>query len=438
MTEERELLNEIGLRIPRVLFPGPEVNKEMWPVVACDQFTSQPEYWNDVESLVGVHPSTYRLILPESFLNNSDVNARISSIHENMHRYLREGILLPEHEAFYLIIRETEISPPRHGLIAAIDLEKYDYKRGSSPLIRSTEATILERIPPRKRIRENAALELPHVLVLFDDTERTVLEPLVATTPRLRMMYNVKLMKNGGNVTAFQVDDSDTINIICRAFKKILASKKKKSSSPFLFVVGDGNHSLAAAKSYWMDVKKNLPAEKTVDHPARFALVELLNIHDEGVRFEPIHRLACGIPDEEMFMQLKSEFRDDFSEYLSLSEVTALMAGKGKRKKIGVCSTNLFGIIDGCRFLHETIELLDNFLAKLSAGMDITLDYIHGEKNLMKLAAQADRTGFILQPLRKEDFFSELTHADVFPRKSFSMGEAEEKRYYFESRIIVP
>ena len=290
--------NDVGVLVPNVLLPPKGTDFEKWAVVACDQYTSQPEYWERVREIAGDEPTTLDLILPEAFLGQPDEAERIAAIRENMEAYLRLGVLEEQPQGFVLV-RRTAAGKTRNGLVMALDLEQYDYHKGSTTLIRATEGTIESRIPPRLRIREGAPLELPHILVLIDDPERTVIEPLVEQADRLPLLYDTDLMLGGGHVEGRLVSDGAAIRGVLDALTALTDAdafhEKYGDHAPLLFAMGDGNHSFATAKANWEQIKAALPEPLRRTHPARYALVEVENVHDAGIVFEPIHRVVFGV-----------------------------------------------------------------------------------------------------------------------------------------------
>ena len=289
-----DIFSTLGFKAADILLPKKGIDCEKWAVVACDQYTSQPEYWESLSQFVGDSPSTLRLIYPEVYLDRGDKEAIISSINENMNKYLEEDVFTLYKDSFILVKRDTE-SGTRYGLMVALDLEAYSYAKDSRTLIRATEGTILSRIPPRKEIRKDAPIELPHIMVLISDKDRSIIEPLRDKRDSLSVVYDTDLNKNGGHITGYLVDGNEDKDKIANAFKALYDALDPKN--PLLFAMGDGNHSLATAKSCWEDIKKDLSEEEKKNHPARFALVELENIFDSGLQFEPIHRVFFNIDD---------------------------------------------------------------------------------------------------------------------------------------------
>jgi hypothetical protein len=430
----------LGLDIPKIFFPAADVDLTKWAIIACDQYTSDTSYWEDVYSFVGSSPSTLHMIYPECFLEEENPEERIDAINNTMEKYVSDGTICEETPAVYLVRRETHFSPARHGLLVALDLERYDYSKGSASLIRATEGTIIERIPPRKKIRENAILELPHILVLIDDPGHTVIEPLTVRTPEYKKMYQFKLMKNGGAASTFRIDNNDALDGIITALE-ILASaeaqkEKYNSNGTFLFAMGDGNHSLATAKAVWEDLKKKGGID-TENHPARYALVEICNIHDPGILFEPIHRALFQAGNDALDTVLGDRSEYEFNEVQGISDLVEQVKNS-KDHVCGIVTAAKKGIVT---FLKPEMKAVsgsvDAMIAKIAAAApDSRIDYIHGDAAICKIGSEAGNIGIILPSIDKSTFFRTIIEDGVFPRKTFSMGESDEKRFYIESRKI--
>ncbi|MBN1646603.1 MAG: DUF1015 domain-containing protein [Spirochaetales bacterium] len=437
-TDER--YRNLALSIPKIFLPDRNVDLGKWAVIACDQYTSDPNYWEDVYAYTGNAPSTLHMIFPECFLEEENPQERIRAINSTMDRYVRDHIVREEEPALYLVRRETPFSPARHGLLVALDLEQYDFSPGSKSLIRATEGTILERIPPRKKIRENALLELPHILVLIDDPEHTVIDPLTAKTADFDKMYQFRLMKNGGTVTSFKIDSLDTLEQIIGAFEGLASPENQKkrynTDNPFLFAMGDGNHSLATAKAVWEDLKKNSSIDLT-GHPARYALVEICNIHDPGILFEPIHRALFHVSGEALAKVLADKTNYEFSNETNIGDLVNKV--KGSQEHIcGIVTSDRKGVL---RFRKPEMKAVsgsaDSLIhALMKQSPDCRIDYIHGDAAICKIGTEPGNIGFILPAIDKSSFFKTIIDDGVFPRKTFSMGESDEKRFYIESRKI--
>jgi len=432
---------DLGILIPEVLLPKPGADLSKWAVIACDQFTSQPDYWRQVEEQVGNAPSTYNLILPEVHLEAPDVSARIERTQASMRAYLEQG-LFEMHESMILVERSVA-GRTRHGLILALDLEKYDFSKGSQTLIRATEGTILERIPPRVRIREGAQLELPHILVLIDDPDNTVIGPLAQKQDSLPQLYQTELMLGSGSIRAAAISDPhDEARVISslRALANPQGFKNRYGVSDehgvLLFAMGDGNHSLATAKTIWEKMKPQVG----MNHPARFALVEIENVHDSGLIFEPIHRVVFDLR-EDLETALSRHLAGNFRlEVCPEDEMIArVQQYSGPDQCIG-CVT-----AQGSRLLFLTrpnsnlpVGSLQTFLdAWLKAGGAARIDYVHGDEVVASLGKQPGNAGFYLPGMQKGDLFKTVILDGALPRKTFSMGEAIEKRFYLEARKIV-
>ena len=414
--------DRIGIRPARILLPAPSVPHETWACIACDQYTSEPEYWRKAYDIVGSAPSALRLILPEVNLKQSE--QLIPGIHAAMADYLREGLLAPAVDPGFVLCERTVPAGNRLGLVCAVDLEQYSFEKGSLPLVRPTEQTIASRLPPRLVIRRGAPVELTHIMILIDDPGRTVLEPLQAKKDSLRKLYDFDLMMNGGHLKGWAVDAEEDLRHVDDALSALL---KKLGENPLLLAVGDGNHSLATAKAYWEELKQGLSPEEQENHPARFALCEIVNIHDSALLFEPIHRVVTGT-DPATLLQ-------DWQAYAAGRGMT-LDAAEGHAFTV-VCADGDTAVTVGNpegAIPCETIQkFLDDFLAR---HPEAEIDYIHGEQSLRALASRPGAVGFLLPEIDKNSFFSDVKKLGVLPRKTFSMGEADEKRFYMEAKEI--
>jgi hypothetical protein len=431
---------DIGVQVGEILIPRQGVDLNKWAVIACDQFTSQPDYWRKVEELVGDAPSTFNLTLPEIYLESPDEPRRIQRIQENMRDYLRQN-LFQEHEGLILVERES-MGRKRHGLMLALDLEHYDFNKGSQTLIRATEGTILERIPPRMRIREGALLELPHIMVLIDDPACTVIEPLVAKMNRSSLLYETGLMLGSGKLSAYTVELEDEQKVITAlrgladpADFRQRYGLQKSSESVLLFAMGDGNHSLATAKSIWEKIKGSVG----LDHPARYALVEIENVHDNGLLFEPIHRVVFDVK-EDIHEALSRHFGADYRlEPCPPDQLVSLVKSGQSSQQCAGCITPqgsavlIFNRPSSNLAVGTLQAFLDGWLKEKKATR---IDYVHGDDVVASLGAQAGNVGFYLPVMQKADLFKTVLFDGALPRKTFSMGEAVEKRFYMEARKI--
>ena len=403
-----EKFEKLGFYPADILLPkGQDMTK--WAVVACDQFTSEPEYWEAVERQVGDAPSTLRLILPEANLKAPNVDELIGEINASMEKYLAGGVFETLTDSLLYIERQQSDGTIRHGLIGMVDLDDYDFTPGSGALIRATEATVTERIPPRMQIREGAALELPHVLLLCDDPEDLLIGLLGRQKAAFPKLYGFELMQGGGQVRGWLLE-----GVVLRRLRERLDAYC--AGRKLCYAVGDGNHSLATAKACWEQIKKEHAGEDLSGHPARYASVELENLHGPGQRWEAIHRLVTGCDAEKLFSAAAAALDDGAGAELRC------VTGSGERV------LHLSGSLPVARLQ----AFLDAYLSE-NAG---SLDYIHGEDALRALAAREGSLGFLLPAMDKGVLFPAIEAGELLPRKTFSMGSAREKRYYLEARII--
>ena len=434
--------DDIGVQIPEVLLPKAGVDLRKWAVIAVDQFTSEPEYWDQVEAIAGDAPSTFRITLPEIFLEKPGEAERIQSIRQTMRDYLAAGVLEPREGLVY--VERTAAGRTRKGLVMCLDLERYDYTKGSTSLIRATEGTIVERLPPRMRIRSGAPLELPHIMVLVDDPQRTLIEPIAAAKARLEKLYDFDLMLDSGHLLGYAVNDPALEAGVIAALRDLAkpavfaAKYGVRTDTPvLLFAMGDGNHSLATAKAVWEQLKPTVGP----NHPARYALIELENVHDEGLEFEPIHRVLFGLKTD-IYAALRDKFGADYSHTAvdSAAElVKRVAAGPADRQSLGFIGggrgLGVVGIANpGSNLPVGTIQaFLDPFLKQGGAEK---IDYVHGADVTVRLGSQPGNVGIYLPGMAKGDLFKTVILDGALPRKTFSMGEAREKRFYLEARRI--
>ena len=432
----------VGVQIADILLPvkGTDLNK--WSVIACDQFTSQPDYWQHVADQVGTAPSTYHMILPEVYLGTPEEKARIQTTQAKMHEYLSAGILVQHKGLIY--VERTVNGKTRHGLVLALDLEKYDFNKGSQTLIRATEGTILDRLPPRIKIRQGAPLELPHILVLIDDPKNSLFAMIEKQKASLPLAYDFDLMQNSGHLTGRLIDNAELEQKIIAMFEELSQPnlfRSKYGVGPdkgvLLFAVGDGNHSLATAKSIWEALKPSVGP----DHPARYALVEVENVHDKGLEFEPIHRVLFN---------LKADPARALQRHFGVN--AAFTTVKDQKEMIQMVKTiapglHRFGLVTASGYQVVTIKnstsnlavgTLQGFLDEwLKSGWAGQIDYVHGDDIVCELGSKRDNAGFYLPGMPKSDLFKTVILDGALPRKTFSMGEAYEKRFYMECRKIV-
>ena len=423
-----EKFKSVGMKPADILLPK-DCDMTRWAVVACDQFTSQPEYWEEVDRIAGDAPSTLRLILPESKLNDSDVDEHITNINRAMDDYLARDIFQTYPDSIIYIERTQSDGEVRPGLVAAVDLEKYDYTPGSGSLIRATEGTVLERIPPRVRVRKDAPIELPHVMLLIDDPKKICVESITAAKESMEVLYDFDLMMKGGRLKGWKLNE-EQIDGLAAALERLSSDEAMQHKyglggvPPLLFAVGDGNHSLATAKTCYENLKKVTPEDQWADLPARYALVEIENLHDDALKFEAIHRVVFGVEPEKLIAAFMEFYPN---------------AHEGQ----GVGHTIAYTYASGTGYLtvpNPRVQLpvgtLQNFLDAYLKEHGGEVDYIHGEAVTDELGAKPGNIGFKLPAMGKDQLFKTVIADGVLPRKTFSMGHAEDKRYYVEGRKI--
>ena len=419
---------KLGFYPADILLPK-DVDMTKWAVVACDQFTSQPEYWQAVEDTVGNAPSTLRLILPEAKLNDPDVEQSIADINSTMEQYLESGVFQTLSDSLLYMERTQSDGKIRHGLIGMIDLEQYDFTPGSGALIRATEGTVLSRIPPRVRVREHAPIELPHVMLLIDDPDRTVIAPLTAASGEREKVYDFELQQGGGHLRGWKLTDIQ-MDGVAAALEGLCtdAEMQKKyglsGAAPLLFAVGDGNHSLATAKQCYENLKKVTPESQWGTLPARYALVEVVNNHDHALQFEPIHRVLFGVQPDQVLEAFKSFYPEAYE-------------GRGEGHVIAyTCAEHTGFLTVPNPKVQLAVGTLQTFLDAYVQEYGGEVDYIHGDDVTDELGAKAGNIGFKLPAMGKEQLFKTVMTDGVLPRKTFSMGHAQDKRYYVEARRI--
>lgn len=411
-----------------ILIPsGERCDLTAWSVVACDQYTSEPKYWEKAEKTVGERPSSLRITFPEIYLGREGKEQRINAINSTMESYLAQGIFEEYPDSFIYTERTLAGGGTRKGLIGRIDLEAYDYSKGSQSPVRATEGTVLERIPPRVAIRKDAALEIPHIMLLIDDPKRTVIEPVARKKNELEKIYDFDLMLDGGHIEGYLANsEAGNIGEALTALADKEGFEKRYNVSDrgvLLFAVGDGNHSLATAKECFERIKATMPREQWEKHPARYALVEVVNLHDSSLDFEPIHRVVFEVNTNHLLQELTRYYDVSFDETdgQSFSYITA--TGEGSMK-INNPSSNL------------TVGSLQNFLDWYIGRFGGRIDYIHGDEVVRALSANLGTIGFLLPNISKAELFPTVILDGALPRKTFSMGHANDKRFYLEARKI--
>ncbi len=404
-------MGKSALHAAEFLLPAKGVDLSAWAVVACDQFTSEEEYWKELAAYVGDKASALHVVLPEIYLDQREKLAPVTV--EKMKEYIATGVLEKTAPGLILTVRKTPYCPRRIGLIGAVDLEEYEYAAGSRALIRATEGTIAERIPPRLEIRRDAPAEFPHIMLLYDDETRSVNEALYENRNRYEKIYDFELNMGGGHTEGYFISDCEEILSRFAAFADAERSLKKYGdSAPFLFAAGDGNHSLATAKEHWNRIKGSLSEKERATHPARYCLAEIVNVYDEGIHFEPIHRFVSGVD--------KTAFEKGL---LQLENASFFLADGG--------------VHEGKDSLPASIAAVDRYIEDYLKKHGGKVDYVHGTENLRALVGK-DKTssGICFKPMEKSELFAYVSKHGALPKKTFSMGEGVEKRYYLEGKLI--
>ena len=417
-----------------ILLPKKGTDLVKWAVMACDQFTSQPEYWEKVDEIAGNEPSTLRIILPEVYLEEGDTEQRVAAIKAAMEDY-RDNVLESVGNAFIYVERDISTGV-RQGLMGCVDLEAYSYEKGAQPNIRPSENTVVERIPPRLAVRRGAPLESPHILMLVDDPDKTVIEPFAAKKDSLKKVYDIDLMLGGGALRGWAITDKADIDAVYKAIAQLENEEQFNArynaagkTKPFALAVGDGNHSLATAKALWEETKKNLSAAEQENHPARFCLVELENIQSPANAIEPIHRVLFDVSGDAVLAAIEgyaAEVGAKVSQDGSGEQSFTLLYGD-KSIKIGLSGAKE----------PLTVGSVEKIIAVSEKNNPAQrVDYVHGDDSVKELVASG-AVGILLPPFKKADLFRGVALGGVLPKKTFSMGHAEEKRYYMECRVIL-
>ncbi|CDB91439.1 putative uncharacterized protein [Clostridium sp. CAG:302] len=416
----------IPFKRANILLPK-NIDMTKWSVVACDQYTSEMDYWNEVEKIVGSSPSTLRITLPEIFLEDSDVNERINKINDTMKEYLDEDLFYELKDSMIYLERTQADGRVREGLMGMVDLEDYSYEKGSQTLIRATEKTVIERIPPRLKVRENALLELPHIMILIDDEKKKIIEDLKNEVTDSDVVYDFDLMENGGHIKGYKLNNDSMTKVeegleaLCD--KEYFEKKYNvKDKGILLFAMGDGNHSLATAKANYENLKKTMTPDEYLNHPSRYALVELVNLHSEALEFEPIHRVIFDTDVNKLIEELYKYYdinEEGNGQYFELvtKDIDKKLYISNPKSNIAVGSIQMF---------------LDEYL-KDNKGK---LDYIHGDETTKNMGMEENNVAILFEAMPKEELFRTVILDGALPRKTFSMGHSYDKRYYLEARKI--
>lgn len=434
-------LEEFGLAIPEILLPA-EIDLSTWSVIACDQYTQDKEYWKKVEETANGKPSTLNLILPEVYLGDNK-DERIKAIRKTMSDYINTDVFAAPKKCLVYIERKTAFGRTRKGLVVQIDLDTYEWKPFSKANIRATEATIVDRIPPRMEIRKGAPLELPHIMLLVNDKKDMLVGGTGKSVKKNNPLYKGKLMSNGGEITGWEVSSAADIENVTAAVNKIAEANASSDGSTFLFAVGDGNHSLATAKAVWEEHKKELIAkgasEKEINEsPVKYALIEIVNIYDDGLTFEPIHRVIFNIDNEALIAKLAEKLNGQTIEVMSKDALEVAVKDSWANfgfvyKKDGVQKYVLLSTDIKELAVSRLQPEIDEFLKVCDKS---EIDYIHGTEEVFRLGEQDNAVSILLPPIAKDSFFETINSRGPLPRKSFSMGEADEKRFYLECRKL--
>lgn len=404
------------VRKPKILLPVDNIDLNKWSVVACDQFTSQPEYWQSLKEYIGDAPSSLNLIFPEVYLSG-DKQEYTKRINATMDSYLKNN-LFKNVDDMILVKRIIPNGKVRLGIMLEVDLEAYEYTPSNHALIKATERTVVERLPIRIDVRRNASLELPHIMLLVDDPNNTVIEPIYADMDGMEELYNFELNMGGGRLEGAKIKDSNRVlESLSKLLEPDVLQAKYNTVEPMLFAVGDGNHSLATAKECWNKIKKTLSKKEKLDHPARFALCELVNLHDESLEFEPIHRVIKGV-------------NEDF-----IVEMARALDGKGRLRLEYLGKKYILNIPDNpSDAIKDIQDFIDEYISENEA---VEQDYIHGDEHLLKVVERDNSVAIFMPKIAKESLFDYVIRRGVLPRKAFSMGVAEDKKYYLEARKII-
>ena len=418
---------KIPFKSGNILIPKKNIDMYKWSVVACDQYTSEPDYWQEVNNIVGDNPSTLNITLPEIYLEDNDVEERIKRINKNMEDMLNNNIFDEYKDTMFYIERTQNDGKVREGLIGVVDLEAYSYEKGSQTPIRATEKTVIERIPPRMKVRENALLELPHIMILIDDDKKEIIEDLKNKVKDSDIVYDFDLMQKGGHIKGYNLNKEIQEEINNKL--ELLADKENfenkynvKDKGILLFAMGDGNHSLATAKACYEKLKETMPEEEYLNHPARYALVELVNLHSSALEFEPIHRVIFNTNPENLLNELYKYY--DINEDGNGQEVEVVTKDIDKKIYISNPKSNI------------TVGSIQMFLDDYLANHEGKIDYIHGDDTTRSMGSEEGNIAFLFKAMRKDELFKTVIVDGALPRKTFSMGHSYDKRYYLEARKI--
>lgn len=404
------------LKVPQILLPNQTVDRSKWATVACDQFCAEPEYWKRLENFVDGAPSTLRLVVPEIFLNGN-MEPKINAVHKAMNDYIKQGLLTP-YEGLILVEREVSGGCKRIGLMVSFDLDAYDWRRVRVP-VRATEDTLIERLPIRVEIRSKASLEFPHAILLVEDRQKEIIETLYANKDSYQKLYEFDLNMNGGKITGYAVPNpEDILQKLEALLDPSLQTSKYGDDAGILFAVGDGNHSLAAAKIWWDELKNSLTPAQRENHPARYMLAEVINIYGSGMNFQPIHRLLYNTDGEDFLKGLRHRLR-----------------GEGS---LGIVTSDGIKYIEAPQDAATTIKLTQEFIEDyLKENTGVKIEYVHSAEHLNEVIAERGGMGLVMPAFPASSLFDYVVNVGNLPKKAFSIGEPEDKRYYLEAKKIV-
>ena len=418
-----------------ILLPSEQIPLEKWGCIACDQFTSDRDYWQKAEGAAAGSPSTLNMILPEVYLEDGDADARIEKIHATMDDYAR-NVLTRAVDGFVYVERTEQSGKVRQGLVGMVDLEAYSYRCGAPCAVRPSESTVESRIPPRMKVRTGAALETPHIMMLADDPGCTLIEPVAAHKAELPKVYEGELMLGGGHIAGWAVEDPALLARIDAALQGLGSQEafdakypEARGAKPLTLAVGDGNHSLASAKAYWEELKPTLTPEQRETHPARWCLAEVCNVHSPAIEIEPIHRVLFNVDCGAVLLALIT---------WSDGNMAGICFGNSKKQSFTLAGPHIANVLSfEDPVAPLTVGTIDEFIEYFMARhKEARVDYVHDEPAVRALTKQGG-VGFLLPPFEKSDLFKGIVMGGVLPRKTFSMGHAEEKRYYIECRKII-
>lgn len=405
-----------NVKIPKILIPNSKVDLEKWATIACDQFCARPKYWEALSEIVGESPSTLKITCPEIYINKGDLDKRIEDVQKEMTSYVEQG-LFNEYENFVLVEREVENGRKRVGVMIAIDLDGYNWERVRVP-IRATEGTLVERLPVRIKIRNKAPLELPHAIILIDNPEKDIIEPIYNDRDKLEKLYDFELNMGGGRIAGYKIENSkEIIEKLDGLLDEKVQISKYGIDAGIQFAVGDGNHSIATAKVMWEELKKSLTQEERENHPARYMLVEMVNLYGEGMDFKPIHRLIYN-PTEDFLPGLKNALN-----------------GEGRLK---ILANGLEEYISCPLKASLAISGVQNYIENyLKNNPTVEVEYVHNEEHLVDALKECDGLGIVMPEFPNAELVNFVVNVGNLPKKAFSIGEPEHKRYYLECKSII-